>query len=78
MISGHPIFTGFHRLTGYQRDPQDRGVTIYSSHNSNIKYINSTTKCIDFVLFYYVINLDVVSSFIVFSRFNSIFLSIYY
>ena len=27
VISEHPICTGFHRLTGYQRDPQDRGVT---------------------------------------------------
>ena len=29
MISGHPIFTGFRRLTGCQRDPRDRGVTYY-------------------------------------------------
>ena len=28
MISGHPIFIGFHRLTGCQRDPRDRGVTL--------------------------------------------------
>ena len=27
MISEHPISTGFRRLTGYQRDPQDRGFT---------------------------------------------------
>ena len=27
VISGHPIFTGFRRVTGCQRDPQDRGVT---------------------------------------------------
>ena len=26
VISGHPIFTGFRRLTGCQRDPRDRGV----------------------------------------------------
>ena len=27
MISGHPISTGFRKLTGCQRDPRDRGVT---------------------------------------------------
>ena len=27
MILGHPIFTGFRRLTGCQRDPRDWGVT---------------------------------------------------
>ena len=27
MISRHPIFTGFRRLTCFQRDPWDRGVT---------------------------------------------------
>ena len=26
MISGHPIFIGFHRLTSCQQDPRDRGV----------------------------------------------------
>ena len=25
VISGHPIFTGFCKFTGYQRDPQDLG-----------------------------------------------------
>ena len=30
VISGHPIFIGFRRLTGYQRDPRDRGVTCTS------------------------------------------------
>ena len=29
MISGHSIFIGFHRLTGCQRDPRDRGVTTW-------------------------------------------------
>ena len=28
MISRHPIFTGFHKLTGCQRDSRDRGVTL--------------------------------------------------
>ena len=27
VISGHPIFIGFRRLTGCQLDPRDRGVT---------------------------------------------------
>ena len=27
VISGHPIFTGFRRLTCCQRDPLDMGVT---------------------------------------------------
>ena len=50
----------------------------YYSHNSNIKYVDSTIKCIDFESFYYVINLDIVSSFVVFSDFDSILLSMYY
>ena len=28
VASGYPISTGFRRLTGYQRDPRDRGVTL--------------------------------------------------
>ena len=28
VISGHPISTGFRRLTGCQWDPRDRGVTL--------------------------------------------------
>ena len=32
VISGHPISTSFCRLTGYQRDPRDRGVTEYRSY----------------------------------------------
>ena len=27
VISGHPIFTGFHRVTGCQRDSRDWSVT---------------------------------------------------
>ena len=49
----------------------------YYSHNSNIKYIDSTIKCIDFKLFHYVINLDAVSSYVVFNDFDYIFLSMY-
>ena len=50
---------------------------IYSSHNSNIKYINSTIKYIDFELFHYTINSNIVSFFVVFSNFDYIFISIY-
>ena len=39
VISGHPIFTGFRRLTGYQWDPRDRGVT---QANQRIDTIEST------------------------------------
>ena len=42
---------------------------MYSSHDSNI-------KCVGFKLIHYVINLDVVSSSMVFSEFDFVFLSI--
>ena len=29
VASGHPTPTGFFKLTGYQRDPRDRGVTAW-------------------------------------------------
>ena len=48
----------------------------YSNNNNNIKYIDSTIKCIGFESFHYTINLDI-SSFMVFNDFNSIFLTIY-
>ena len=51
---------------------------MYYSHNSNIKYMDSTIKCIGFESFHYAINLDVVSSFMVFSDFDSMFISLYY
>ena len=38
-ISGHPIFTGFCRLMGCQRDPRDRGVTIFF-YNDIFEIIN--------------------------------------
>ena len=50
---------------------------MYYSHNSNIKCVNSTFKYIDFDSFHYAINLNVVSSFMIFSGFNYMFLSIY-
>ena len=51
---------------------------IYSSHNSNIKCIDSTIKYIGSELFYYAINLDVVSSIVVFNDFDYMFLPMYY
>ena len=45
---------------------------MYSSYNSNIKYVDSTIKYIGFESFYYAINLDVVSSFMIFKDFDSI------
>ena len=50
---------------------------MYYSHNSNIKYIDSTIKCIGFESIHYVINFDVISSFVVFNDFNSVFSSMY-
>ena len=50
---------------------------MYYNHNSNIKYIDSTIKYIGFESFYYAINLDVVLSFMVFSNFDFMFISIY-
>ena len=47
----------------------------YSNHNNNIKYVNSIIKCIGFESIHYVINLDVVSFYMVFSNFDSMFLS---
>ena len=51
---------------------------MYYNYNSNIKCVDSTIKSIDFELFHYAINMNVVSSFMVFNDFDSMFLSIYY
>ena len=51
---------------------------MYSSYNINIKCVGSIIKRIFFELIYYAINLDVVSSSMVFSDFDSMFLLIYY
>ena len=51
---------------------------MYSSHNNNIKYVDLIIKYIGFKLFHYTINLNVVSSFMIFNDFDYIFLSIYY
>ena len=40
---------------------------MYSSHNSNIKYVDSTIKYIGVESIHYAINLDVVSSFMILS-----------
>ena len=48
----------------------------YYSHNINIKYVNSTIKYIDFESIDYA-NLDVVSSFMIFSDFDYMFLYMY-
>ena len=50
---------------------------IYYIHNSNIKSEDLMIKYIGFKSFHYAINLDVVSSFMVFNDFDSIFLSMY-
>ena len=49
----------------------------YFSHNSSIKCVYSTIKCIDFESIHYAINLDVVSSLMVFSDFDFLFLLMY-
>ena len=41
----------------------------YYSHNNNMKCVGSTIKCLGFELIHYVINLNVVSSFMIFSNF---------
>ena len=48
---------------------------MYFSYNSNIKCIDSIIKYIDFEPFHYTINLDVVSSFVVFSNLDYMFIS---
>ena len=50
---------------------------MYYSHNNNIKYVGSTIKYIDFEPIRYAIILDVVSSFIICSDFDYIFISMY-
>ena len=51
---------------------------MYYNHNSNIKYICSIIKYVGFESIYYAINLYAISSFIVFSNFDYMFLSMYY
>ena len=49
----------------------------YCSHNSNIKYVDSIIKYIDFESFHYGFRLNVVLSFMVFNGFDFMFLSMY-
>ena len=49
----------------------------YFSHNSNIKCVDSTIKCMAFESFHYAIKFDVMSSFVVFKYFDFLFLSMY-
>ena len=37
VTSGYPISTAFRRLTGYQQDPRDRGVTDVASLQNLMK-----------------------------------------
>ena len=50
---------------------------MYYSHKCNIKYVKLIIKYIGFKTFYYAINFYDISSFIVFSNFDNIFISIY-
>ena len=50
---------------------------MYYNHNSNIKCVDSTIKYIGFESIHYIINLNVVLSFIVFSDFDYMFLSMH-
>ena len=45
VISGHPIFIGFCRLTGYQRDPWDRGITSFPN-SLRLTTISITKVCL--------------------------------
>ena len=51
---------------------------MHSSHNSNIKCVDSTIKCVGFKSIHYAINQDVISSSMIFSKFDFMFLSIYF
>ena len=51
---------------------------MYFSYNSNFKYIDSTIKYKGFDSINYIINLDIISSFILYNDFNFIFLFIDY
>ena len=50
---------------------------IYSSHDGNIKCVNSTIKFISFESIHYAINMSVVSSIMVLRDFDFMFLSMY-
>ena len=48
-------------------------IYMYYIHNGNIKCIVSTIKCVSFEPIHYNINMDVVSSFMIFSNFDICF-----
>ena len=48
----------------------------YSSYKSNIKYVDSIIKCIGFESFYYAINLNVISFFMIFNDFDLCIISL--
>ena len=50
----------------------------YYSHNSNIKCVDITIKYVGFKRIHYTINLDVISSFMIFNDFSYIFMSMYF
>ena len=50
---------------------------MHFSYNSNSKCVDSIIKDIDFESIHYIINLDAVSSFMVFNDFDYIFLLMY-
>ena len=47
---------------------------MYYSHNSNVKCVDLIIKCIYFESFRYVINLNIILSFMIFNNFDYIFL----
>ena len=49
VISGHPIFTGLRKLTGCQRDPRDRGVTLLVKEHFVFLLIESMKTCWEFI-----------------------------
>ena len=51
---------------------------MYSSYNSNIKCVGSTIKYISFESIHYTINMNIVSSFMVFNDVDYMFLLRYY
>ena len=51
VISGHPISTGFRRLTGCQRDPRARGVTVSSSNSST--FLQHFLLCCENLLWFF-------------------------
>ena len=51
---------------------------MYYSHNNNIKYVSLIIKYIGFKPTLYIINLDIILSYMIFNDFHYMFLLIYY